>query len=295
MTSDGPGPPMSVRIPRDDTELMGDRWPGIGSSIVLLHAGVADRRSWHDVVPQLLHCGSVVTYDRRGYGETLPSAAVFTHVDDLLAVLDAVVSGPAWLVGTSMGGGVALDAALTEPERVAGLVLLAPGVSGAPEPEQLDSDTQQIADLLEAAGAAGDLDEVNRLETRVWLDGPAGPPGRVGGAARELALQMNAVALRSGMAEDAGASTVDAWSRLEEVAAYVTVAWGDRDVPYLIDHCEKMLTRLPRARRALVPQTAHLPYLERPDLVADLIRLAIEASTDSHRARQQPARARPRS
>lgn len=282
MTSTGPSVPLSFRIPRDDTELIGDRWPGTGSSIVLLHAGVSDRRSWQDVVPRLRKAGTLVTYDRRGYGETPPSAAAFTHLEDLLAVLDDTVIGPAWLVGSSMGGGVALDVALTEPERVAGLVLLAPSVSGIPSTQELDPQTQQIDELLAAAGVTGDLEEVNRLETWLWLDGPAGPPGRVSGPARELALRMNAVALRSGMAEDAGTSTIDAWSRLEELSAPITVAWGDRDVPLLIHECEQLLSRLPHARRALVPQTAHLPYLERPDLIAGLITEAIgAAATDS--------------
>ena len=38
---------------------------------------------------------------------------------------------------------------------------------------------------MEAADTAGDLDEVNRLEAWLWLDGPAGPEGRVSGPVRE--------------------------------------------------------------------------------------------------------------
>jgi pimeloyl-ACP methyl ester carboxylesterase len=60
-----------------------------------------------------------------GFGETAPSAEEFSHVDDLLAVLDEVTDAPAWLVGSSVGGGVALDAAISALDRVAGLVLLA--------------------------------------------------------------------------------------------------------------------------------------------------------------------------
>ena len=71
---------------------------------------------------------SVVAYDMRGYGETTAATYGFTHLDDLGAVLDQVATGPVWLVGSSMGGEVAIDAALSHPDRIAGLVLLAPSV-----------------------------------------------------------------------------------------------------------------------------------------------------------------------
>ena len=114
-----------------------------GPRVVLLHAGVADRRAWRDVAPELHAMGAdVLAYDRRGFGETPASAEPFRHVDDLLGLLD----GPAWLVGNSMGGAIALDAALLAPDAVAGLVLIAPAVSGAPEDaiENLDPDTRRI-------------------------------------------------------------------------------------------------------------------------------------------------------
>jgi pimeloyl-ACP methyl ester carboxylesterase len=114
--------------------LAGERWPGPGPVVGLLHAGVTDRRSWHAVAEALHGRAALVAYDRRGFGETPPSAEEFSHVDDLLAVLDEVTDAPAWLVGSSVGGGVALDAAISAPDRVAGLVLLAPAVSGAPPP-----------------------------------------------------------------------------------------------------------------------------------------------------------------
>lgn len=103
---------------------------------------------------------AVVAYDRRGFGETPPSAGPFSHVEDLFAVLDHVPDGPAWLVGAPAGGRIALDAAILAPARVAGLVLLGTAVSGAPEPE-LDADTERFDTLLDQATAAGDLDEVS--------------------------------------------------------------------------------------------------------------------------------------
>ena len=233
-----------------------------------------------NVAPTLAHRASIVAYDRRGFGQTAPSADPFSHVEDLLAVLDDVADGPAWLVGSSMGGGLAIDAALVDPARVGGLVLLAPAVSGAPTP-QLDANAQRIAKLIDHAAAAENLDEVNRLETWLWLDGPAEPKGRVSGPARELALAMNAVVLCNHGGEQGVASGVDAWSRLEEISLPCTVTCGDRDVEFLVARSHDLADRLPRARHRVLAGMAHLPYLEHPDTVAALITDAIE--NRSHR------------
>ena len=149
---------------------------------ILLHAGIADRRSWYGVAEALQPQHSVVAYDMRGYGETTAVTYGFTHLDDLRAVLDQVATGPVWLVGSSMGGELAIDAALSDPERVAGLVLLAPAVSGAPEPMEFDEHTDRLVQLWEAAQTSGDIDEINRIEMWLWLDGPSAPEGRVSGA-----------------------------------------------------------------------------------------------------------------
>jgi pimeloyl-ACP methyl ester carboxylesterase len=87
---------------------------------------------------------------------------------------------------------------------------------------------------------------------------------------------MNAIALRSGAPEDAGSSGVDAWSRLEEIRVPATIAWGDLDEPDAAVVGHELERRLRDARPAVVlPGVAHLPSLERPDLVVDLIAGAI--------------------
>ncbi len=230
-------PMPTLALPRDDTTIVAEQWPGDGPPVVLLHAGVVARRSWHDIAPPLAALGAhVVTYDRRGFGESPAGSASFRHLDDLLSVLDAVPDGPAWLVGSSQGGLIALDCALAEPRRVAGLILLAPAVSGAPDPpeDDLDAATRRFSDAIDRAEEAHDLDELNRLEVRLWLDGPAGPAGRVSGSARELALDMNATALNNGAPDDAGESDLDAWSQIEDIHAPTILAWGDLDLPFII-------------------------------------------------------------
>lgn len=260
--------------------LAAERWPGSRPDLVLLHSGVTDRRSWYETAGRLSPGYAQVAYDRRGFGQSIASPEAFRHVEDLRTVLDALELDQVWLVASSAGGRVALDATLTYPERVAGLVLLAPAVSGAPPIESSDPRTERIDEAYEQAMAAGDLTEVNRLEAWLWLDGPAGPEGRISGPVRELFLEMNAIALKSEAesADGAGNSDIDAWSRLAEITVPVTVAWGELDIPVLNARCRQIVERLPNATGQELPQVAHLPYLEDPDLTAEVIRRAVASA-----------------
>ena len=267
--------PERVAIEAAGATLVGDRWPGDGPAIVLLHAGVCDRRSWREVGSQLADAGrDVVSYDRRGFGDVPPSRDPFRHVDDLRAVLDALSpDAPAWLVGSSMGGGVAVDGALEAPGRVAGLVLLAPTISGDPEPsdEAYSAATGGIADAIDAAWNAGESERCNRLEVRLWLDGPGAPEGRVGGAVRELALDMNRIVIANEEDGADGASGLDAAARLDEITIPATVACGELDISFKLRRSADLAAALANGSYRTLPGRAHLPYLEAPDEIAALI------------------------
>lgn len=250
--------------------------------VVLLHSGVADRRSWHPLSTPLGARLAALSYDRRGFGDTGPATSPFSHLEDLAAVLDAVAVGPVWLAGSSADGGLALDAAIAFPHRVAGLVLFAPAVSGAPPaaPEHLDAATVRLDAEREAALARGDLAEVNRLDAWLWLDGPGQPEGRVGGAVRAVALEMNAAILRNLRPQLVRPNGIQAWPRLSELTVPVTVVCGDLDVSFLRQRCGDLAQRLPGGRLVIQPGTAHAPYLEQPPVVAELL---VEAITSPSR------------
>jgi len=152
------------------------------------------------VAPQLDSIGvthKVVAYDRRGFGETRAEREDFSARADLVAVLDATADGePAILVGCSLGGRIALDAALRQPEHVRALVVIAPNVAGAPEPIYTP-ELEKLMGKSKDAETSGDLDRVNAMKARLWLDGPLAPEGRIAGPVRDLLLDMNGIALRA--------------------------------------------------------------------------------------------------
>ncbi|MGY8633890.1 alpha/beta fold hydrolase [Bradyrhizobium sp. 14AA] len=96
------------------TEVAGD-----GTAVVFLHANVCDRRMWRAQLNGIAGTHKAVAYDRRGFGETRAEPEDFSALADLVAVLEATANGkPAILVGCSLGGRIALDAAVRHPSRV---------------------------------------------------------------------------------------------------------------------------------------------------------------------------------
>jgi pimeloyl-ACP methyl ester carboxylesterase len=238
-----------------------------------LHAGIADHRSFGVVLDLLSPDMDVVAYDRRRFGATAYKRERHDQLVDLSAVLDAVMADRAVLVGNSQGAEIALNAALVHPRRVSALVLIAPSVSGSPpvDASAVTPVEAAIWENLESAQAAGATDALNLGEIRLWLDGPSAPEGRVGGKLRQLALDMNRIALG---AVDPGTEPQppDAWHRLSEVRCPTLAVVGDRDLGHVQARAHFLADQITGAQLAVMPGTAHLPAFEQPEAFSALLR-----------------------
>ncbi len=258
-----------VRLAESGTARIAYDVTGDGPDVLLIHAGVNDRRSWHHVVDRLSPDHRCVAFDMRGFGDTeYEPEDGWSRVADALAVMDAAGARRPVVVGCSMGGKTAIDLALAHPDRVAGLVLIGTAIRGAPYPQE--GSTADLEAKMEAADEAGDLEEVNRLDAWMWLDGPSAEEGRVTGATRELFLDMNGRALR---AHDPGeeAEPPDAWPRLEEIAVPTLMLLGRLDVPELNEVDEQGAARIPGCRLEWLEGVAHVPHLEGDAATLDAI------------------------
>jgi pimeloyl-ACP methyl ester carboxylesterase len=97
---------------------------GDGIPIVLIPPAGATASTWGTVFDELAEVGRVIAYDRRGYrrsgGESPRSIA--GHTDDAGTLLDALATGPAVVVGTSIGATIAIDLARCRPDLVHAVV-----------------------------------------------------------------------------------------------------------------------------------------------------------------------------
>lgn len=251
---------------------------GAGHPVIFLHANVADSRMWYAQMDSISAGNMAIAYDRRGFGKTVTGPEGFSAVSDLMAVIDAISDGsPTILVGCSRGGRIAIDAALRYPERFRALVLIAPSVSGSPaaiNSPEIEALMRHASEIEET----GDLDQLNAIKARIWLDGPLGAEGRVQGDARRLFLDMNGIALRLAADTKAEIETAPAYHRLSEIAMPALVISGDLDFPFIQERSRHIAKTVRNGSHHEVSGTAHLPSLERPAEITELLTGFISAS-----------------
>jgi pimeloyl-ACP methyl ester carboxylesterase len=100
---------------------------GAGPPVVMGHSILCSGEMWMYQVPRLAERYRVVNLDQRGHGRSVPATGPYDLLDmveDALAVLDHLEIERATWAGLSMGGMVAMHAALSAPQRVKGLILL---------------------------------------------------------------------------------------------------------------------------------------------------------------------------
>jgi non-heme chloroperoxidase len=153
---------------------------GQGESVVFVHGGMADFRSWLPQVPVFAERYRAISYSRRAfYPNHMPpdyNAAMRQHVDDLAALIDALDLERPHIVANSYGAYTCLHFALRYPEKVRSLALAEPPVQ--PLLERLPGG----AEMLERVRASywipsGEAFERGDLEegVRRFLDGAIGP------------------------------------------------------------------------------------------------------------------------
>jgi pimeloyl-ACP methyl ester carboxylesterase len=238
---------------------------GKGVPIVMIHAGVADSRQWNNEFTAFAERYQALRYDMRGYGKSEPVDGEFSHLSDLVALLDALeIHGPLVMMGCSMGGGLAMDFALAFPSRVQALIMVGSGPSG------LELDVPAPAKFADAEKAfeAGDLDLVAEIETQIWFDGMGRTSEQVNPTTRKLLWEMDRLAL-SHEARKLGKrlpnTQTPAFDHLEGLRIPVLVIVGAHDTPYILAAADYMTEKIPSARKVVIEDGAHLPNMDQPD------------------------------
>lgn len=147
---------------------------GRGPAVVLGHAGIADLRMWDTQVEPLSERFTVVRYDVRGFGRSSAPKGDFHPEQDLRGLLDHLEIARAAMVGVSMSGGIAVDFAVSYPERLWALVPVAAGLEGFDW--STDEALKEYAAAETAAMESGDIEEAIELNLRFWVDGPHRSP-----------------------------------------------------------------------------------------------------------------------
>ena len=218
---------------------------GSGPVVVLLTGSNLDRRMWAREVEWLSRARTVVQYDLRAHGQSDTATTAFSHLGDLVGLLDELKIQKATLIGLSAGSTIALDAALEIPSRVDRIVLSGPAPSGYVPKERLPF----AADMMSALQAR-DYKKVSEvlLGTSVF----AAPP-ELQALVRQMVTENDRMwtidrALMKGPPQPA-------FDRLESVRVPALILIGEND-EFQREPAELLAKRIPGARLVRVPAAA---------------------------------------
>ena len=239
---------------------------GGGVPVVFLHAATGSIRMWEHQLPAFAAAGyHVIAYDRRGYGRSAIDPAGVqpgTAADDLLALVDRLRLERFHLVGTAAGGGIALDFALSFPQRLRSLAIanavggvqdedyleLTQRIRPAPQFDALPPDVRELGPSYRAANPAG---------TRHWLElvgtsRAAGPP--------VAQTTRNRITFAS----------------LEQIRVPTLLLTGDADLYAPPAVLRLFAARIRNSESVVVPEAGHSVFWEQPETfnrtVLDFIR-----------------------
>jgi pimeloyl-ACP methyl ester carboxylesterase len=238
---------------------------GVGFSVVLLHAGIADRTMWAEHLRPIADAGyRVVAMDLPGFGESPPAQEDAAWLD-VVQTMDALSIDRAVLVGNSFGGAVALRVAVVAPERAAAIAL----VSAPPPNLEPSTELQAAWEAEESALERGDIEAAVGAVLDAWMlpDAPAALRDRV------AAMQRRAFEVQAGVSamtesQDPIEAHPEALARLEIPAL---VAAGEHDMPDFRLGADALVQHLPHARRVVIARARHLAPLEQPQTFRELL------------------------
>jgi 3-oxoadipate enol-lactonase len=239
-------------------------------SVVLLHAGVADRRMWDPQWPALTATRDAIRLDLRGFGGSdRPPVAVVDPVTDVVDTLEHLGMASCHLVGSSFGAGVAVEVALTRPQLVRSLVLAPPGG------RLLTERTAALAAFAAVENDAierGDVDAAVEANLEAWVAGQGRDLSEVDPAVTASVRQMQRRAFDVDTAWTALGLDLrgvhlepPAVERLAEVTQPVLLVVGGLDLDTVRLAADALDAGLPDVRRIDRPNSAHLPSMEEPE------------------------------
>jgi 2-succinyl-6-hydroxy-2,4-cyclohexadiene-1-carboxylate synthase len=236
------------------------------ADLVLLHGFTGSSAAWGaSVVDGLASAGrSPVLVDLPGHGRHAGVVAPWRFTSEAVAadILRYATRGPVDLVGYSMGGRLALDFAVTYPERVRRLVLesASPGLEAEEERARRRADDEELAKRLEEEGIEPFVDYWEDLPL---FESQKALPPEVRAAHRAGRLRNHAVSLAAALRGLGTGSLPSHWHELPRCPMSTLLLVGELDTRY-VDIGERMRARMPNARLVVVPGAGHAVHLEKP-------------------------------
>ena len=231
--------------------------------LVLVHGFMGGSTQWSGQIEALSEKLRIITIDLPGFGRNAHLPAMDTiggFAEWVIEHLNSLGVEHYNLLGHSMGGMVAQEIARLDAARVDKLVLYATGAVGV-----LPGRFETIAQSKARAKSDGPRVTARRISATWFLEGEKAQAYE---GCAQIAEQASQGAIQAGL------DAMEAWSgssSLDVLLAETFIIWGDQDRTYTWEQIERLWTKIPRTRLAVVPNCAHAVHLEKPDFFNALL------------------------
>ena len=254
---------------------------GRGPAVVLLHANYSSLFMWEPWVAKLRDDYRVIRVDLPAHGLTGPEPNGNYTLERIQTLFERFVDerglGRFTVVGTSIGGTVAMRYTAAHPERIERLVLISPGslearVRGRTTP----ANVPRVADLLGYV--------TPKAFTRFLLTNDYGDPARLSDAVTDEWYDMwmregNRLAMINLLRQYVSGGVED---KIRAVKVPVLLIWGEKNkrVPLALAYeTQKLLENSPEVKLEILPGIGHMLVQEAPQQSAQLIRRYLDERT----------------
>ncbi len=236
---------------------------GAGPPLICIHGAGGTHRHWGYVLRDLAGAARVLALDLPGHGRSAPPgrSEIGAYGAALLALMDALGLERAALAGHSMGGAVALWAALHAPGRVSALGLVGTGGRLRVHPALLD--------VLEHDPPAA-------LRQIVAWSYPPDTPADLRARAEADYARCDPAVFRGDLL---ACDRFDLSARLGEIRAPTAVVVGDADRMTPPKYAQALHTAISGAQLTVIPNTGHMAPLEQPAAVGTALRRVLGSGT----------------
>jgi 3-oxoadipate enol-lactonase len=238
---------------------------GQGDCVILIHGFAMDTRIFDMQFERFARHYRVVRYDLRGFGRSDLPTGPYSTIDDLRIMMDRLDIEKACIVGLSLGGSLAVEFALTCPERVAGLVLAGSTLRGYPYSDDYVKEFLYYRKIARREGIA--------VAQQEMLGNPL---------LRCIAKKPALFAHIEAMIRDYSGFhwlTHDphrvfyppAIERLDEIACPVQIIMGQNDIDDLQGVAARLIREIGHARSVVLPDVGHIVNMEAPERFNEIV------------------------
>ncbi|MBI3241487.1 MAG: alpha/beta hydrolase [Chloroflexi bacterium] len=241
---------------------------GAGQPLVFVHGFSLDTRMWDDQFEAFAQHYQVVRCDLRGFGQSAtPASDPYTHLDDLKALLQILKIDSAHIAGFSLGGGIAIDFALTYPEATRSLITIDGTLGGY----RWAKDWGGPRATAQSAGVAA--------AREAWLDDELFiPANELPPVAARLRQMVTTYSGWHWLNRDPGRwLQPPAIERLEQIRAPALAIAGEHDAPDFHNIADILGQRIPSCRKVVVSGAGHLANMEAPEQVNEIVLSFLES------------------